>query len=147
LPATYEREKKLQAEIAPRIERDLPGVEVLAVELLAPERFCVYVDHPNGVDHALCGRVTDVLRDYLREYEVDVSSPGTDRPLRRPEHFARYVGRRVRLRTDEPVDGRTKFKGTIADADGDFLALDVADGERLHIPYASVVRGNLIEEG
>jgi ribosome maturation factor RimP len=147
LPATYEREKKLQAEIAPRIERDLPGVEVLAVELLAPERFCVYVDHPDGVDHALCGRVTDVLRDYLREYEVDVSSPGTDRPLRRPEHFARYVGRRVRLRTDEPVDGRTKFKGTIADADGDFLALDVADGERLHIPYASVVRGNLIDEG
>jgi ribosome maturation factor RimP len=147
LPATYEREKKLQAEIAPRIERDLPGVEVLAVELLAPERFCVYVDHPDGVDHALCGRVTDILRDYLREYEVDVSSPGTDRPLRRSEHFARYVGRRVRLRTDEPVDGRTKFKGTIADADGDFLALDVADGERLHIPYASVVRGNLIDEG
>ena len=147
MPTTYEREKKLQSEIAPRIERDLPGVDVLAVELLAPERFCVYVDHPDGVDHALCGRVTDVLRDYLREYEVDVSSPGPDRPLRRPEHFARYVGRRVKPRTDEPVDGRTKFKGTIADADGDLLALDVADGERLHIPYASVVRGNLIDEG
>jgi ribosome maturation factor RimP len=147
LPTTYERERKLQAEIAPRIEHDLPGVDVLAVELLAPERFCVYVDHPDGVDHALCGRVTDVLRDYLREYEVDVSSPGPDRPLRRPEHFARYVGRRVRLRTDEPVAGRTKFKGTLVEAGGDDLALDAESGERLHIPYAAVVRGNLIDEG
>ena len=147
MPTTYSRERTLQAEIAPKLERDLPGVDVLAVELLGPERFCVYVDHPDGVDHAFCGRVTSILRDYLREYEVDVSSPGPNRPLRRPEHFARFVGHRVKLRTDEPVDGRTKFKGTIADAEGDLLALDVADGERLHIPYASVVRGNLIDEG
>jgi len=147
LARTYEREKELEREIAPRVEHGLPGVDVLAVELLTPSRFCVYVDHPDGVDHALCGRVTDLLRDYLREYEVDVSSPGPGRPLRRPEHFARYVGRRVTLRTDEPVAGRSRFKGTIAEAGGDALALDAPDGERLHIPYASVVRGNLIDEG
>jgi ribosome maturation factor RimP len=147
LPTTYERERTLQAEIAPKIERDLPGVDVLAVELRAPARFCVYVDHPDGVDHALCVRVTDVLRDYLREYEVDVSSPGPDRPLRRPEHFARYVGRRVKLRTDQPVGGRTKFKGTLVAAGDDVLAIGAEGGERLHIPYASVVRGNLIDEG
>jgi ribosome maturation factor RimP len=147
VPTTYERERKLQAEIAPRIERDLPGIDVLAVELLAPERFCVYVDHPDGVDHTLCSRVTDVLRDYLREYEVDVSSPGPDRPLRRPEHFARFVGRRVRLRTDEPVEGRRKFKGTLVEAGDDVLAIGAEGGERLYIPYASVVRGNLIDEG
>jgi ribosome maturation factor RimP len=147
MPTTYEREKQLEQEIAPRVEQGLPGVDVLAVELLAPTRFCVYVDHPDGVDHALCGRVTDLLREYLREYEVDVSSPGPDRPLRRPEHFARFVGHRVKLRTDEPVAGRSKFKGTIAAAEGDLLALEVSDGERLHIPYASVVRGNLIDEG
>ena len=78
---TYEQERKLQGEIAPRVEHDLPGVEVLAVELANPDRFVVYVDHPEGVDHALCARVTDVLRDYLREYTVDVSSPGIQRPL------------------------------------------------------------------
>jgi hypothetical protein len=80
---TYEKERQLQDEIGSRVEHDLPGVEVLAVELANPDRFVVYVDHPDGVDHALCARVTDVLRDYLREYTVDVSSPGVERPLRR----------------------------------------------------------------
>jgi ribosome maturation factor RimP len=147
LPTTYQREKQLEQEIAPRVEQSLPGVDVLAVELLAPERFCVYVDHPDGVDHALCGRVTDLLRDYLREYEVDVSSPGPHRPLRRPKHFARFVGYRVSVRTAEPVGGRTKFKGTLVEAGTNDLALGAADGERVHIPYAAVVRGNLIDEG
>jgi len=147
MATTYERERQLQREIEPRVEHGLPGVDVLAVELLAPARFCVYVDHPQGVDHALCGRVTDLLRDYLREYTVDVSSPGLERPLRRPEHFADVLGRRVSLRTDEPVSGRNRFKGTIAAAESAFLVLDAADGERIVIPYASVVRANLIDEG
>src|SRR3979409_2511520 len=89
---TYEKERQLQEEIGSaagrslpavgrisRVEHDLPGVEVLAVELSNPDRFVVYVDHPEGVDHALCVRVTDTLRDYLREYTIDVSSPGLDR--------------------------------------------------------------------
>jgi ribosome maturation factor RimP len=147
MPTTFERERQLQDEISPRVEHDLPGVDVIAVELRSPSRFCVYVDHPDGVDHALCGRVTDVLRDYLREYTVDVSSPGAERPLRRPEHFARFVGRGASVRTAEPLAGRTKFKGTIAAAGDDVLTLDVADGEHIDIPYAAVVRGNLIDEG
>ncbi len=147
MATTFEREKQLEREIAPRVAEDLPDVEVLAVELVTPTRFCVYVDHPEGVDHALCGHVTELLRDYLREYTVDVSSPGVERPLRRPEHFARFVGRRVSLRIAEPVAGRSKFKGTIAAAEPEFLALDAEGVERQHIPYASVVRGNLIDEG
>src|SRR5207244_11111268 len=111
MATTYEKERKLQSEIAPRVEHDLPGVEVLAVELANPDRFVVFVDHPDGVDHALCARVTDLLRDYLREYSIDVSSPGTERPLRKPTHFSQVVGRKVALRTVEPVAGRSKFKG------------------------------------
>jgi ribosome maturation factor RimP len=147
MASTYERERRLHHEIAPRVEHDLPGVDVLAVELLTPSRFCVYVDHPDGVDHALCGRVTDLLRDYLREYTVDVSSPGLERPLRRPQHFAGAVGRRVALRTAEQISGRSRFKGTIAAAGADSLTLEVADGERQLIPYDAVVRANLIDEG
>jgi len=142
MPTTFERERKLQQEIAPRVEHDLPGVDVLAVELVAPARFCVYVDHPEGVDHELCARVTDVLRDYLREYEVDVSSPGIERPLRRPQHFARFVGRKVSLRTDD----RKRLRGTVLAAGDDVLALGVEDGGRHDIPYESIVRGNLIDE-
>jgi ribosome maturation factor RimP len=145
MATTYEKEKQLQDEIGLRVEHDLPGVEVLAVELANPDRFVVYVDHPEGVDHALCVRVTDVLRDYLREYTVDVSSPGTERPLRKPAHFARVLGRRVSVRTSAPIDGRTKFKGELQDAGADALALS-ADGKTIEIPYDVIVRGNLIDE-
>src|ERR671910_3831127 len=95
----HEKERELTREITQKVESALPGTEVLAVELTSPERFTVFVDHAQGVDHALCERVTEVLRDYLREYSVDVSSPGIERPLRKAEHFRNIVGRRVTLRT------------------------------------------------
>jgi len=145
MATTFEKERQLQDEIGSRVEHDLPGVQVLAVELANPERFVVYVDHPNGVDHALCARVTDVLRDYLREYTVDVSSPGIERPLRKPSHFARVLGHRVALRTREPVDGRSRFKGDLQQAGADALTLGV-DGKAIEIPYEAIVRGNLIDE-
>src|SRR4029453_7006782 len=90
----YEKERQLQREVAATVEGRLPDVEVLAVELSGPERLTVYIDHPDGVDHALCEQVTDVLRDYLEHYSLDVSSPGLERPLRTPRHFAGVVGRR-----------------------------------------------------
>src|SRR5438876_9936435 len=124
---THDKERQLTEEIAPRVEHDLPGVEVLAVELANPDRFVVTVDHPEGVDHSLCARVTDVLRDYLREYTVEVSSPGIERPLRKPGHFARVLGHRVSLRLREPVGGRAKFKGEPKDAGTEALTLS-ADG-------------------
>ena len=146
MPTTYERERQLEQEIAPRVEQDLPGVDVLAVELLTPTRFCVYVDHPAGVDHAFCERVTSLLRDYLREYTIDVSSPGLARPLRKPGHFANVVGRRVSLRTAQPLAGRSKFKGLLKDAGEKSVTLGVEEAD-VTIPYEAIVRGNLIDEG
>ena len=136
MATTYEKERKLQSEIAPRVEHDLPGVEVLAVELANPDRFVVFVDHPGGVDHALCARVTDTLRDYLREYTVDVSSPGIARPLRKPEHFAGAVGRRVKLRTRQ-----RKLSGELVSANHEHVKVDETE-----IPYDEIVRANLIDE-
>jgi ribosome maturation factor RimP len=145
MATTYEKEHTLLQQIAPRVQNDLPGVEVLAVELMTPSRFCVYVDHPDGVDHALCKQVTDVLRDYLREYAIDVSSPGIERPVRTPQHFTEAVGRKVALRTAEPVGGRSKFKGEVKEAGAEALTMSV-DGTDIDIPYESIVRGNLIDE-
>ena len=142
IPTTFEKERKLQGEIEPRVEHDLPGVNVLAVELLTPSRFCVYVDHPEGVDHSLCERVTDLLRDYLREYSIEVSSPGLDRPLRRQEHFEAALGRRVRLRTA----GR-KLRGEVLSAGEQSVKVAASDGAETEIPYAEIVRANLIHEG
>jgi ribosome maturation factor RimP len=118
---------------------------VLALELAGPERFTVYIDHPKQVDHALCERVTDVLRPYLRQYTVDVSSPGVERPVRTPAHFERAVGRKVALRTATDIEGRKRFKGNIVDA-GPGAVRVATDGNEYDIPYDAIVRGNLIEE-
>ena len=139
-------EKTLQREVTQQVEAGLPGVEVLAVELVSPQWFCVYVDHPGGVDHALCERVTNVLRDYLREYDVEVSSPGIERPLRRREHFERALGRRVALRTAGDIGGRKRFRGDVVTAGERSVRLSV-DGDEVDIPYEQIVRGNLIDEG
>jgi ribosome maturation factor RimP len=139
LAATHDKEKELTREIAPKVEAAIPGSEVLAVELSGPERFTVYVDHVSGVDHALCERVTNVLRDYLRQYSVDVSSPGIERPLRRESHFRNVVGRRVALRTEE----RKSVRGEVVSA-GERSVVVQINGESVDIPYDSIVRGNLI---
>ena len=141
MAATHDKERQLTREIAPKVESALPGTEVLAVELTSPERFTVYVDHVQGVDHALCERVTNVLRDYLREYSVDVSSPGLERPLRNRSHFRNVVGRRVALRTQE----RNRLRGEVVAAGERSVTVKTND-ESVDIPYDSIVRGNLIEE-
>jgi ribosome maturation factor RimP len=142
MASVYEKERELQREVSRTVESGLPGVEVLAVELSGPERFTVFVDHPRGVDHALCERVTDVLRDYLRRYSVDVSSPGLERPLRRPEHFRNAVGRRVQLRTEE----RKRLRGEVVEA-GNSAVIVQTGNESIEVPYDQIVRGNLIYEG
>lgn len=146
MSTTYARERTLHEEIAPAVEQRVPGVEMLAVELLSPSRFCVYVDHPGGVDHALCERVTFVLDDYRRDYTIDVSSPGPERPLRRRQHFAAVVGRGVTLRTTVEIDGRKRFRGVVQEAGESAVTLDVGDVGVVRIPYEAIVRGNLIDE-
>jgi ribosome maturation factor RimP len=142
LASVYEKERELQRDVSRTVEFGLPGVEVLAVELAGPERFTVFVDHPEGVDHALCERVTDVLRDYLRNYSVDVSSPGLERPVRRREHFRSAVGRRVQLRTEE----RKRLRGEVV-AVGESAVTVQTSNENIEVPYDQIVRGNLIYEG
>jgi len=142
----YEKERQLHREVAETVESRIPDVEVLAVELGGPEHITVYVDHPAGVDHALCERVTNELRPYLETYRVDVSSPGLERPLRTREHFSEAVGRRVALRTDVELGGRKRFRGEVVDVGEDTATIVVGD-ERVEIPYDAIVRGNLIEEG
>jgi ribosome maturation factor RimP len=139
----YTKERQLEQELTGRIEEHVPGTEVLAVELLGPDRFCVYIDHPAGVDHALCERVTREIDDYRREYTIDVSSPGLERPLRKPEHFAGAVGRRVRLKTAS----RAKLRGEVLSADDQSVRVGAESGDAISIPYDQIVRGNLIDEG
>jgi ribosome maturation factor RimP len=138
----HDREKQLYREVSQTVESAIPGVDVLALELTGKERFRVYVDHPRGVDHELCERVTNVLRSYLDRYGVEVSSPGFDRPLRTREHFERALGRRVRLKT-----AAVKARGEVVSAGERSLQLSNVTGEPVEIPYDEIVRANLIDEG
>jgi ribosome maturation factor RimP len=137
----YEKERTLQREVARLVEGALPGVDVLALELTGKERFCVFVDHAQGVDHALCERVTHLLRGYLDDYSVEVSSPGPEPPLRTRDHFERAVGRAVRVKTET---GRAR--GQVVQA-GERAVKIAANGEPVDIPYEAIVRANLIDEG
>jgi ribosome maturation factor RimP len=139
--AQHTKEHELQREVARTVEQSLPGVDVLALELTGRERFCVFVDHPDGVDHALCERVTNVLRGYLDEYTVEVSSPGAEPPVRTRAHFQRAIGRRVEGRTET---GR--FGGEVLAA-GERSVRVAGGAETVEIPYDEIVRANLIEEG
>ena len=144
MTTTYVRERTLQDEIAPAVESRVPGVEVLAVELPSTNRIRVYIDHEDGVDHALCERVTYVLDAYRSEYAIEVSSPGPDRPLRKREHFADAIGERVSIRAETR---KNRYRGLLTDAGEDTITLDTGDAGEVHIPYEAIVRANLIDEG
>ena len=140
------RERELQREIADAVRDRVPETDVLAVELTGPEHLVVYIDHPEGVDHSLCERVTGVLRSYLEHYTLDVSSPGLERPLRTPRHFAGVVGRRAAIRTSTEIAGRKRFRGEVVAADDSEVTLE-SGGGHIRIPYDAIARGNLIDEG
>jgi ribosome maturation factor RimP len=134
-----------QSDIEARLADVEPDVEVLLCERTGPEKLRLVIDHPDGVSLALCERVTGHLGDLLRDVGLEVSSPGPQRPLTKPEHFRRYVGRRARLRTREPRDGYKSFTGELVDASEEAVTV-AADQGIVSILYAEINRGNLVAE-
>ena len=122
-----------------------PELELVMLERPAAETLRVYVDRPGGVDLEVCERVTSALRDLLARYSLEVSSPGLDRPLTKPEHFRRFVGRRVRVRTSEPIDGSRSFTGELVAAGDSAVSVRDATAER-EIPFAAIRRSNLVPD-
>lgn len=145
-----------QSEIEERLAACEPDVEVLLAEPLpSPTHptLRVFIDHPDGVTLALCERVTGLLSDLRERYALEVSSPGIERPLTKPTHFRRFVGRRARVRTVRPrpieragasVRSRN-FTGELVGATDSEITL-AADGGVIAIPYSEIRRSNLVEE-
>ena len=135
---------QIQREIEKRLATAEPEVEVLIAEPVSANKLQLVIDHPDGVTLGLCERVTNHLRDYLADYSLEVSSPGPKRPLTKPDHFRRFVGRRARVRTREPRDGHTSFTGELVGA-SDAEVTVAADGGVVSIPYEDINRSNLLE--
>jgi ribosome maturation factor RimP len=137
--------ERVQNDIEERLARLEPDVEVLACERIGTDRVRLFIDHPEGVDLALCERVTGHLRDMLVDFGLEVSSPGPQRPLTKPDHFRRYLGRRARVRTRTPRDGRGSFTGELVGASDDEVTV-AADEGVVSISYSEIGRSNLVEE-
>jgi ribosome maturation factor RimP len=135
----------IQAEIEACLAEAEPDVEVLLAELVPGGLVRVFIDHPDGVSLALCERVTRALVDVRERYALEVSSPGPERPLTRPDHFRRYLGRRARVRTRGDHDGRRSFTGELVGAGDEVITIAIDDGV-VAIPYADINRSNLVEE-
>jgi ribosome maturation factor RimP len=160
----------LQTDIERRIAQSEPDVEVLLAEVLGGRCLRVFIDHPDGVTLALCERVTALLSEERERYSLEVSSPGSERPLSKPAHFRRFVGRRARVRTRhprpfgspekcspgdaKPADRRSgtptpktavSFTGELVGASEDEITLAAEEGI-IAIPYSEIRRSNLVEE-
>src|ERR1051325_10742518 len=135
----------LQADIERQLAASDPDVEGLLAEVVGGRTLRVFIDHPDGVTLALCERVTHALADLRERYALEVSSPGTERPLTKPQHFRRFLGRHARVRTRDAVDGHRSFTGELVGATEEEVTI-AADSGVVAIPYAEIQRSHLIEE-
>ena len=136
---------------------------MLLAEVLGGRTLRVFIDHPEGVTLALCERVSMALTGWRERYALEVSSPGSQRPLTKPAHFRRYVGHRARVRTrnehdapasPRPVEGGGRrrqtatrshsFTGELLGATESEVTLALPEGV-IAIPYSDIRRSNLVE--
>src|SRR4029077_17841819 len=148
----------LQTDIERRLAASEPDVEVLLAEVLGGRCLRVFIDHPDGVTLALCERVTLLLGDLRERYSLEVSSPGIERPLTKPAHFRRFVGRRARVRTRHPRpaghsgERRSSAPVSVRSSTGELVGASdeeitlAADGGVIAIPYSEIRLSNLVEE-
>jgi ribosome maturation factor RimP len=135
----------IQSDIEARLAASEPDVEVLLAEIVGGGTLRLFIDHPEGVSLGLCERVTRQLGELRERYALEVSSPGIERPLSKPQHFRRFLGRRARVRTRDAYEGHASFTGELVGASDDELTIAAASGV-VAIPYAQIQRSNLIED-
>jgi ribosome maturation factor RimP len=135
----------IQRDIEARLAASEPDVEVLLAEVVGATTVRLFIDHPDGVTLALCERVTHALAEIRERYALEVSSPGIERPLTKPQHFRRYLGRRARVRTRDALDGHRSFTGELVGASEEEVTIAVDSGV-VAIPYADIQRSHLVED-
>jgi ribosome maturation factor RimP len=136
----------IQADIEARLSEVEPEVEVLLAEVVGGDLLRLFIDHPQGVTLDLCERVTHHLPELRERYALEVSSPGIERPLSKPEHFSRYIGRRARVRTRGEMGTpptRRSFTGELLNATEEAVTVAAETGV-VSIAYADIHRSNLV---
>jgi ribosome maturation factor RimP len=132
----------IQTEIEARLAGVEPEVEVLLAEVSGTV-LQLFIDHPDGVTLSLCERVSGHLNEFRDRYSLEVSSPGQDRPLTKPQHYHRFLGRRARVRLRDASDGHHQLTGELVGASDADVTIAAAEGV-MTIPYTQIVRSNLV---
>ncbi|MBA2347288.1 MAG: ribosome maturation factor RimP [Solirubrobacterales bacterium] len=135
----------LEQEIETALAAAAPEVEVLLTEVVGGTTLRLFVDHPDGVTLEVCEQVTRALEPLRERFALEVSSPGTQRPLSKPTHFRRFLGRRARVRTRDALAGHKSFTGELVGATDAEVTIAAESGV-IAIPYAEIHRSNLVEE-
>ncbi len=127
-------------------------VELIDVEVAAegPRSVIrVFIDREGGVRLGDCesfsrkfGAILEVEDPVPGPYSLEVSSPGLNRRLRRPKHFAASRGKRLRVSLSAPVEGSRNFRGILLGSDEEGIELD-RDGRTFRLPYRLMRRANL----
>ena len=134
------------------VEAVLPeGTELVEARFSGGPLLTVLLDREDGpVDHEFCSRVASVVAPAVEaegyDGPIEVSSPGIERPLTRPEHFRRFVGHEAKVRIGEPLNGRRNFTGVIDRMGEDAFVLKLSEGAEVELPFSSVIRANLKED-
>lgn len=141
-------------EMAEAIAESL-GLEIVDVEYVKEGQgyfLRVFIDKPGGVGLDDCEALSRILSDRLDEvdpipgsYSLEVSSPGLERPLKKPADFQRFSGQKVKVRTYAPIDGRKNWTGMLLGFSDGEVQLDV-DGEPTAIPFDSIAKAHLVAE-
>ena len=135
----------IQDEIEQLLTAGDPAIEVLRVDIVGGNVARVFIDHPDGVTLDLCTRATELLTPIREQFALEVSSPGSKRPLTRPAHYQRFVGRRARIVLNEARDERISWTGEIVASDDAGVTLGTDTG-MLTVEWAEIKQSNLTGE-
>jgi ribosome maturation factor RimP len=133
----------LTPDIEERIAQGAPEIELLLVEIVSGDTLRIFIDHRDGVSFAHCEQVTGLLEEYREKYVIEVSSPGEERPLTKPQHFSRFLGKRARVRLREARDGHKSVTGELVGASDSEVTIAAGEGV-VSIPYTQIARSNLV---
>ena len=123
----------------------LPEIDVVDVRILPGGIIRVLIAHPGGIDHERCAEAGRALVAFRERFALEVSSPGIPRPLTKPAHYARFIGREADLRFHTVYEGRRRIRGELVESDARRVVVRDVDGA-LEIPFAAISRAHMVEE-
>lgn len=141
-----ETREDLEAIIEAALAERFPDVDLVDVEVRGrpASTLTLFIDRPGGVDLDLCAAVSQSLEELRERYALEVSSPGLDRRLRKPAHFAAALGSEVAVTLARPIEGRRNYRGHLAAADDQSITLTLEGGSSATLPLASLGKAHVV---